>query len=65
MLEVGSSLEEEGVVGTREAIKLLGKLSLKGISIVFMGPWLIPKRQIVTERKMLVPPWVLAQYLTK
>lgn len=65
MLEVGWSLEEEGVVGTREAIKLLGKLSLKGISIVFMGPQLIPKRQIAIERKILVPPWVLAQYLTK
>lgn len=30
MLEVGSSLEKEGVVGTREVIKLLGKAALKG-----------------------------------
>lgn len=65
MLEVGSSLEKEGVVGTREAIKLLGKLPLKGINIVFMGPQLIPKKQIVIERKILTSPWVLAQYLTR
>lgn len=66
-LNVGSWVitGKEGVVGTREAIKLLGKLSLKGISIVFMGPQLIPKRQIVIGRKILTPPWVLAQYLTR